>query len=91
MLLIKKKDRIRNANIHDMVGVALIKDKLRENRLKWYGHVCRRPIDAAVKRSDMIIGSDDTRGRHRLKLTLNAVVKKNIGLNLTEHLALDRV
>ena len=36
-----RKDRIRNANIFDMVGVALIEDKLRKNRLGWYGHVCR--------------------------------------------------
>ena len=29
-------DRIRNANIRDMVGVASIEDKLRENRLRWF-------------------------------------------------------
>ena len=39
----------------------------------------------------MIIGTDDTRGRSRLKLTLDAVVKNDmIKLNLSEHLALDR-
>ena len=27
-----RKDIIRNANIHDMVGAAPIEDKLRENR-----------------------------------------------------------
>ena len=29
-----RKDRIRNTNIRDMVGVAPIEDKLRENRLR---------------------------------------------------------
>ena len=39
----------------------------------------------------MIIGNDNARGRGRPNLTLDAVVKKDmIGLNLGEHLALDR-
>ena len=39
----------------------------------------------------MIISSDNTRGRGRLKLTLDVVVKNNIiGLNYSEHLAFDR-
>ena len=38
----------------------------------------------------MIIGSNDTRERSSPKLTLNAVIKKYmIGLNFSEHLALD--
>ena len=71
-----RKNRIRNAYIRDMVEVTLIDNKLKENRLRWYGHVCRRPIDMVVRRSDMIIGSDDTRERGRPKLTLDAVVKR---------------
>ena len=81
-----RNDRNRNANIRDMVRVAPIDDKLRENILRWFGHICRRPIDAVVRRSDMIIGSDNTKGRGRLKLTLDAVVKNDmIDLNLGEH------
>ena len=39
----------------------------------------------------MIIGNDNTRWRDRPKLTLDAVVKKDmIELNLGEHLAIDR-
>ena len=58
----------------------------------WYGQVHRMLIDAVVRRRDIIIGSDDTRGRGRMKVTLNAVVKIDImiGLNLSEHLALNR-
>ena len=80
-------DIIRNANIRDMVGVAPIKDKIRENRLRWFGHICRRPTNAVVRRSDMITGSDKTRGRGRPKLILDAVVKKDmVELNLGEPL-----
>ena len=68
-----RKDRIRNANIRNMVGVALIEYKLRDNRLWWFGHICRRHTHAVVRRSDMIICSHNTRGR--IDLTLQAVVK----------------
>ena len=33
------KDRIRNEHIWEMVGVAPIEDKMRENRLRWFGHI----------------------------------------------------
>ena len=33
------KDRIRNKHIVEMVGVAPIEDKMRENRLWWFGHI----------------------------------------------------
>ena len=46
-----------------MIGVAPIKNKLKDNRFRFDGHVYCRSIDALVRRSDMIIGSDDTNGR----------------------------
>ena len=85
-----RNDRIRNVNIRDMVGVALIEDNIRE-RLRWFGHICRRPIDAVVRRSDTFIGNDSTKGMGRPNLTLDVVVKKDMsGLNLSQHLAIDR-
>lgn len=36
-------DRIRNETIRKKVGVVDIGDKLRENCLRWFGHVQRRP------------------------------------------------
>ena len=84
------KNRIRNANIRDMVGIAPIEDKLRENRLRWFRRICCRPIDAVVRRSDIILDSDNTKGRGRPKLILDVVVKNDkIELNLGDHLALD--
>ncbi|KAG5605013.1 hypothetical protein H5410_026505 [Solanum commersonii] len=35
-------DRIRNEVIREKVGVASVEDKLREARLRWFGHVKRR-------------------------------------------------
>ncbi|KAF3669254.1 putative RNA methyltransferase-like isoform X1 [Capsicum annuum] len=35
-------DRVRNEIIREKVGVASVEDKMREGRLKWFGHVMRR-------------------------------------------------
>ena len=34
-----KKDKVRNEDIRCQVGIAPIEDKLRENRLRWFGHI----------------------------------------------------
>ena len=39
-------DRIRNVVIRERVGVAHLEEKLRENKLRWLGHVKRRSVDA---------------------------------------------
>ena len=70
-----RNDRIRIVNIRDMVEVALIADKLRKNRLTWFRRICCRHV--VVKRSNMIIGNDNTRGRVILKLILDAIVKND--------------
>ncbi|CAL5373127.1 unnamed protein product [Camellia sinensis] len=49
-----RQDRIRNECIREWVGVAPIEDKLRENRLRWFGHIQRRPTEAVVKRCDAV-------------------------------------
>ncbi|EXB44844.1 hypothetical protein L484_026425 [Morus notabilis] len=48
-------DSIRNEVIRSKVGVAPIEDKIREGRLRWYGHVQRRPLEALVKELEMEI------------------------------------
>ncbi|KAL6568984.1 hypothetical protein OROGR_000709 [Orobanche gracilis] len=45
-----KKDRLRNEVIKEKVRIASIEDKMMENRLRWFGHVRRRPVDAPVRR-----------------------------------------
>ena len=58
-----RKDRVRNEHIRERVGVAPIEDKLRENRLKWFGHVQRRSLDPPVRKGDRIMVQGDVRGR----------------------------
>jgi len=39
MLGITREDRKRNDDIRHAVGISCITDKIRESRLRWYGHV----------------------------------------------------
>ena len=48
-----RRDKVRNENIRTKIGVASIKEKI-ENRLRWFGHVRRRPTDAPVQRVEHI-------------------------------------
>lgn len=52
---------------------------MRENRLRWYGDVYRRLVDVAAKRSNMVTVDGSTKERGRPKLTLEAVVQKDLG------------
>ena len=48
-----RMDRVRNDDIRDRLGVAPIEEKLVQHRLRWFGHVQRRPSEApgeAIKR-----------------------------------------
>ena len=45
--------RIRNELIRSLVKMAPIKDKRRETRLRWLGHV-RRNVNATVRRCEII-------------------------------------
>ena len=62
-------DRIRNGVIRERVGVAPLVDKLRETRLRWFGHVKRRSVDAPVRRCEAIDLSYYRRGRGRPKMS----------------------
>ena len=43
-----------------------IKDKMRESRLIWFGHMKRRSVDATVRKCKTIIVRQGRRGRSRV-------------------------
>ncbi len=51
-------DKIRNESIREKVGVMSIKDKLREERLSWFGNVKRRHIEVSVRQVEYIMLED---------------------------------
>ena len=76
-------DKIRNEVIRDKIGVASIEDKMREARLRWYGHIRTRLMDASVRRCETMECSDYRRSRGRLKKSWSEVIRhdlKTLGL-----------
>jgi hypothetical protein len=64
-----RRDRVRNDDIRDRVRVTPIEEKLIQHRLRWFGHVQRRPPEAPV-RSEVLKRADNVKsGRGRPKLT----------------------
>ncbi|KAM2360015.1 hypothetical protein ACFXTH_002458 [Malus domestica] len=86
-----RKDKIRNEDIQGKVGVAEIEGNMRENRLRWFGHVQRRPTDAPIKRCDYGTEVQGRRGRGRPRKTLEETLRKDLEyLDLTEDMTQDR-
>ncbi|KAH1255661.1 Retrovirus-related Pol polyprotein from type-2 retrotransposable element R2DM [Glycine max] len=86
-----RQDKIRNEAIRERVGVAPIVEKMVENRLRWFGHVERRPIDSVVRRVDQMERRQTIRGRGRPKKTIREVIKKDLEINgLDRSMILDR-
>jgi len=79
----KRLDRLRNETIRETTGVAPIEDKLRESRLRWFGHAKRRSVDAPVRRCESINLLSCKSGRGQSKKSWREVIRydlKFIGL-----------
>ena len=62
-----------------------------QHRLRWFGHVQRRPPDAPVRSGILSQDSNVKRGRGRPKLTWVEAIKGDLkGWNIPKDLALDR-
>ncbi|RZB91510.1 Carbon catabolite repressor protein 4-like 2 isoform B [Glycine soja] len=76
-----RQDKIRNEAIRERDGVAPIVEKMVENRLRWFGHVERRPVDSVVRRVDQMERRQTIRGRGKPKKTIRKVIKKDLEIN----------
>ena len=62
-----------------------------QHRLRWFGHVQRRPLEAPVRSGILSQDSNVKRGRGRPKLTWVEAIKGDLkGWNIPKDLALDR-
>jgi hypothetical protein len=86
-----RRDRFRNDDICERLGVAPVKEKLVQHHLRWFGHIQQRPTEAPV-RSGVIRQSDnEKRGRGRPNLTWEESVKRDLkDWYITKELVLDR-
>ncbi|KAF3681174.1 putative cytosolic sulfotransferase 5-like isoform 1 [Capsicum annuum] len=86
-----RTERVTNEIIREKVGVVSVEDKMREVRLRWFGHVTRRGMDAPVRRCERLALDGFKRGRGRPKKYLREVIKRDMEqLHLTEDMTLDR-
>ncbi|PHU21550.1 putative galacturonosyltransferase 5 [Capsicum chinense] len=60
-------DRIRNETIREKVGVASMEHKMWEVRLRWFGHVMRRGMDAPVRSCERLALDGFRRGRGKVE------------------------
>ena len=73
-----KKDRVRNEDIRDRVGVAPIEEKLVQHRLRWFGYVQRRPLEAPVRSGVLRRANNVKRPRGQPNLTWDESVKRDL-------------
>ena len=86
-----RRDRIRNEDIRDRVGVAPIEKKLIQHRLRWFDHVQRSPPEALVRSGVLNRVDNVRRGRGRPKLTWDESVKRDLKeWNISKGLAMNR-
>jgi hypothetical protein len=43
-----RRDRVRNDDIRERLGVAPVEGKLMQHRLRWFGHIQRRPTEVPI-------------------------------------------
>ena len=71
-------DRVRNDDIRNHLEVAPIEEKLVHHRLRWFGHVQRRPAEAPVHCGVLSQANNMRKGKGRPKLTWGEAIKRDL-------------
>jgi hypothetical protein len=86
-----RRDRVRNDDIHERLGVAPVEEKLVQHRSKWFEHIQQRPAETPVRSGVIRRSGNEKRGRGRPNLTWEKSVKRDLNdWCITKELALDR-
>ena len=86
-----RRDRVRNDDIRERLGVAPVEEKLVQHHLRWFGHIQRRPAEAPVRSGVIRRSGNEKRGRGRPNLTWEESVKRDLkDWCITKELVLDR-
>lgn len=83
-------DRIKKENIRFKLEIAPRYNKMREIRLRWFGHVQIRLIDTTVRKINCleITGASRDRGERPKKTRIKTVRNDMKAINLTDKIAL---
>ena len=88
---VTRLDKIPNTEIRKKMGIAPIADKMRESRLRWYGHVQRQDPEQVAKTAwELEIDGVRPRGRPKMRY-IDTVKKDMVEVGLREQDAKDRV
>jgi hypothetical protein len=58
-----RRDQVQNDDICERLGVALVEEILVQHRLRWFGHIQRRPTEAPVRGGVIRRFGNEKRGR----------------------------
>ncbi|VDO23926.1 unnamed protein product [Haemonchus placei] len=84
-------DRVRNEDVRTAIQTALVQLKMREQRLRWFGHVLRRP-QSHLMREAMEFEVQDKRPRGAPEKRWRDVIKKDLAeAEVTAEDAVDRM
>jgi hypothetical protein len=64
-----RRDQVQNDDIHERLGVAPVEEKLMQHRLRWFGHIKRRPSEAPIRNRVIRRTDNEKRDRGRPNLT----------------------
>jgi hypothetical protein len=64
-----RRDRVRNDDIRERLGVTLVEVKLMQHHLRWFEHMQRRPAEAPIRNGVIRQTGNKKRGRGRPNLT----------------------
>jgi hypothetical protein len=73
-----RRDRVRNDDIRERLGVASVEEKLVQHRLRWFGHIQQSPAEAPVRSGVIRRSGNEKRGRGRSNLTWEESVKRDL-------------
>jgi hypothetical protein len=86
-----RRDRVRKDDIYERLGVTSVEEKLVQYRLRWFGHMQRRPTEAPIRNGVIRRTGNNKRGRGQPNLTWEESVKRDLkDWCIIKKLALDR-
>jgi hypothetical protein len=73
-----RRDRVRNDDKYERLGVAPVEEKLVQHRLRWFGHMQRMPAEAPIHNWVIRRTCNNKRDRGQPNLTWEESMKRDL-------------